>query len=175
MRQSEAERGSGKRSFLCHCGRNEAISEEGFTLLELLVVIFIVALVTAVVFPTLRLPGGGGLNAEAKRIASVLRYLNDTALAAKEECVLKIDFREDTLSWKGPDFDRSEKFSTLAGVEIPSRGEIREGEVTLFFDALGGKESITVTLRDEGETRKIVFNPLSGRVRISEGEEGKKS
>ncbi|MCC6347339.1 MAG: prepilin-type N-terminal cleavage/methylation domain-containing protein, partial [Nitrospirales bacterium] len=138
MRQSKTEKDRGKRSFFCHCKRSEAISEEGFTLLELLVVIFIIALVAAVVFPSLHLLEGRGLNTEAKRIASILRYLNDTALAAKEECTLKVDFREGTLSWKGPDFDRSEKFRTLAGITLPSRGEIREGEVTVFFDALGG-------------------------------------
>ncbi|MFO0753336.1 MAG: prepilin-type N-terminal cleavage/methylation domain-containing protein [Thermodesulfovibrionales bacterium] len=143
----------------------------GFTLLELLVVVFIVALVTAVVYPSLHFMEGKRLHAEAKRVASILRFLNDTALAAKEECSLKVDFREDVLSWKGPDFDRSEKFRTLAGVALPSKGELREGEVTLFFDALGGRESITVTLREEGEALKVVFNPLSGRVKIAEGEE----
>lgn len=138
----------------------------GFTLLELLVVLFIISILIAAVFPSLHIIEGGGLASDARRIASVLRYLNDNSVATKETCTLKVDFRESALSWKGPDFEKTEKFKSLVSVELQSKGEIREGEVLLFFTPLGAQEGIAINLKDGEKTMSIIFNPLRGRVKI---------
>lgn len=141
----------------------------GFTLLELMVVLFILSLMAAVVFPSLHVMDGKGVNAEARRLASVLRYVNDTAISAKQTCSLKFNFGDDSVEWKGPDFGKKESFGAIAGVILPSRGEVREGELTVFFSPLGGQENLTIILKDESGSAKVVFNPMSGRVKIETG------
>lgn len=142
------------------------LSVSGFTLLELMVVIFIISLMAAVIFPSLGVLEGKGVTAEARRLASVVRYLNDTALSVKQTCSLKFDFNDDSIVWKGPDFEKKESFGKLAGVTLTSRGEVREGELTVFFNPLGAQDNMTITLRDANNTAKVIFNAMSGRVKI---------
>ncbi|HEX8947687.1 MAG TPA: prepilin-type N-terminal cleavage/methylation domain-containing protein [Dissulfurispiraceae bacterium] len=141
---------------------------KGFTLLELIVVIFIVSLIAAVVFPSLHVMGDSALKSEAKRIASVVGYLNDTAISTKESCSLAFDFREDSLAWKGPGFEKSENFKTLAGVDLQSKGEVKEGQLTLLFGPLGGQEAFSIRLREGNDEMKVEYNPLSGRTKITD-------
>ncbi len=140
--------------------------DKGFTLLELLVVIFILSLFAAVVFPSFYTLDADIVKSEAKEIASVLRYLNDSALATKETYSLKIDFQERVLSWKGPDGERTKTMKSLESIELPSRGKIQEGQVILFFGPLGIQESVILSLHAKNEEMRVEFNQLSGRVRI---------
>ena len=59
-------------------------NNRGFTLLELVVIIFILSLVLAISFPSFSLQKDGKLKSEAGHIASILRYLNDSAISTKE-------------------------------------------------------------------------------------------
>ncbi|MBM4137459.1 MAG: prepilin-type N-terminal cleavage/methylation domain-containing protein [Nitrospira sp.] len=138
----------------------------GFTLLELITVIFIISLLLAIVFPSFYGFGEKNLKTDARRIASVLRYLNDTAIATKETYFLKFDFDRDTLSWKDSDGERKEGFKTLSSVELQSKGEVKEGQIMILFSSLGIQENITVHLRDKDEEMAVTFNPISGRAKI---------
>ena len=139
---------------------------EGFTLLELLLVLCLVSLLTAIVFPSLYGAEGTLLKSDAKRMASVLRYLNDSSIATKDSYSLTFDFREHTTSWKGPDVERTEEFKSLSSVELPSKGNISEGQLVVSFGPLGAQDSLVVHLRRPGETMMVAFNQLSGRVAI---------
>jgi len=139
---------------------------KGFTLLELLVVLCLVSLLIAIVFPSLYGTEGMRLKSETKRMASVLRYLNDSAISTKEPYSLTFDFGENTISWKGPDVDKTEQFKSLSSVELPSKGNVREGQVIVSFGPLGIQESLVVHLRQPGEAMTIALNQLSGRVAI---------
>lgn len=138
----------------------------GFAFLELIVVVFILSLLAAVVLPSFRSAGGGAARAEAKRMASVLSYLNDTAIATKEACSLKIDLNNGSVSWKGPGLDKEETFKHLNGVELQSRGRLSRGEITVFFGPLGIRESIAVHVGDDNERMSVELNQVSGRTRI---------
>jgi len=147
---------------------NPVLSElqRGFTLLELLVVLFLASLLMAIVFPSLYGTEGMRLKSESKRIASVLRYLNDSSIATKDPYSLTFDFGENTISWNGPDVDKTEQFKSLSSVELPSKGNVREGQVIVPFGPLGIQESLVVHLRQPGEAMTIALNQLSGRVAI---------
>ena len=71
----------------------------GVTLLELLIVLMIIAFVTAIVVPTL---GGGVSTADLKsatrEVASGLRYARDQAIAKRTESLLVIDLDARTFS-----------------------------------------------------------------------------
>jgi hypothetical protein len=109
---------------------------------------------------------GMRLKSDAKRIASVLRSLNDSSIATKKPYSLTFDFGENTISWKGPDVEKTEQFKSLSSVELPSKGKIREGQVVVSFGPLGIQESLVVHLGRPGDAIMVAFNQLSGRAAI---------
>ena len=138
----------------------------GFTLLELMVVIFIISVVLALALPTFTGMGENKLLSDAKRIASILRYLNDSALSTKESLTLKVDFKDKVIAYNGPEGEKSERFDSLSGVELQSRGMVTEGELIVFFSPLGAQENITMHLGDEGSRISVALNSMNGRVKI---------
>lgn len=142
------------------------IYSRGFTLLELIVVMFIVSLMLMMSFPYFTIREGGKLKSEAARVASVLRYLNDSAVSVKETYGVKIDLRQKTFSFKGPDGEKVEKIDDLSSVSLESRGTISDGEVIVFFTPTGASESFIIHLRAEDSAIAVSSNSLSGRVRI---------
>jgi general secretion pathway protein H len=142
---------------------------DGFTLIELVVVLFIISLTAAIVFPSFYNLGERRIASDANKIASLLRYLNDTAIYAKETYSLKFDLKEGTISWKGPDGEKHEEIKSLSRLYLPSKGQINEGEVTIFFGPLGAAENIEVHLKDKEKDMTVSFSPISGRAKISEG------
>ncbi len=151
-----------------HDGSNRA--RAGFTLLELIVVIFLISLIAAMVIPSFYGMSENKLKSDARRLASLLRYLNDNAISMKETYSLKFDLQEKTLSWKEAAGRKTETFEDLIGVYLPSKGEVKEGQITVFFGPLGLQESIAVHLRREGRGMTVALNPWSGRTRVIEDE-----
>lgn len=147
---------------------------KGFTLLELLVVLCIVSIVTALIFPSLYRTEAMHVKSDAKRIASVLRYLNDSSIATKNSYSMTFDFGENTISWKDPDGEKTEEFEDLTAVELPSKGNIHAGQVTIFFGPLGIQESLAVHLGKPGDAMLVQFNQLSGRATVKVDDQTKK-
>jgi len=147
------------------------ICNNGFTLLELIVVIFIVSLMLAFSFPHFDVMGDGKMKSEARNVASILRYMNDSALATKETCTIKVNFGERTLTYKGGGEERIENLMNLSALHLQSRGTVSGGEVTIFFGPTGASESFTVYLKGEKSKTAISFNCLSGRVKVLSGEQ----
>jgi prepilin-type N-terminal cleavage/methylation domain-containing protein len=142
----------------------------GFTLLELLTVIFIVSLMLALSFPSFRFQTDMKLKSEAVRIASILRYLNDSAISTKEACAMNMIFKDRSLQYKVPDGEKKENFETLSAISLQSRGKVSSGEVTVIFLPTGTGESLSIHLSDERSYMRVVFNALSGRVKITADE-----
>jgi general secretion pathway protein H len=134
---------------------------------ELIVVIFIISLVLAVSFPFFTFRQDGKLKSEAGRIASILRYLNDSAIFTKETYVLNINFKDRIVRYKGPDGEKTERMDNLSGITLQSRGKVSDGEVTVFFGPAGMGESFTIHLTGVESSLEIVFNALNGRVKVS--------
>jgi general secretion pathway protein H len=142
---------------------------DGFTLIELVVVLFIISLTAAVVLPSFYNLGQRRIASDANRIASLLRYLNDTAMYTKESYSLRFDLKDDEILWHGPDGEKHQDVRSLSSLYLPSKGQIDEGEVTIFFGPLGAAETIEVHLKDKDRDMTVSFNPVSGRAKISEG------
>lgn len=144
----------------------------GFTLIELIVVIFIISLTASIVMPSLWGSGERSLKSEAKRIGNTLRYIHDEAISKKQTYALKIDIENNTWAFEGKGESRS--FETknevmFKDIIVPSHGEISTGEITLIFGPLGPEEPITLHLiRDEAEYT-VKFNHLNGRAKVFEG------
>lgn len=143
----------------------------GFTLLELVIAIFLISLVLALSMPSISGLGSSRIKTEAKRIASIVRYLNDSSLTTKQSFFLKVDFRDKVIVYNGPDEEKKERFGSISAVEAQSKGSVNEGEITLLFGPLGAAEAFSFLLREEQKEISVAFNPLSGRVKITEKQE----
>jgi hypothetical protein len=72
------------------------------------------------------------------------------------------------ISWEEPEGRRTESFESLEGLNLQSRGEVKDGEIILIFGPLGIQENITVRLREDDQGMKVVFHSVSGRTKILE-------
>ena len=143
-------------------------ARQGFTFLELIVALFIVSLVMAVVFPSFAVFGDNKLKSEAREMASVLMYLNDSASSRKETYSITFDLGGNIVSWKGPDGEKREKFEDMTGVITQSNGRVSSGELEVFFSPLGIQENLDVQMSRGDKTLTITLNCLSGKVKIKD-------
>lgn len=140
----------------------------GVTLLELLIVVFIVSLLTGIVFPALYRADGAQVKSDARRLLSVVRYLNDEAIAAKEPCSLLFDLGHSTITWKAAGRETREALRSLRSVAPQSRGELAAGQVEVVFGPLGIQEQVTVRLKEGSEGMAVLISPFSGRAKVKE-------
>jgi general secretion pathway protein H len=145
-------------------------SKTGFTLLELVVVLFVVSLVAAIVLPSFASFGEGRLKSEAREIASVLRYVSDSAVSRKETLPMKFDLDKNVISWKEPAGEKTRRFADLTGVTTQSLGRVGNGEVIFLFGPLGVRENLTVHIGRGDRNMSVTLNHLSGRVSIKQDE-----
>ena len=148
------------------------MNKKAFTLVELVIVIFIISLATALVMPNLWNSGKRALKSEAKRISATLRYINDEAVAKKR--LYTVTFDLDSGSWGFRSEGESRNFQMsrdviLNDVLVPSLGKVSSGEVIMEFGASGPAEPITVHLMAGEEAYSIQFNHISGRSKVHRG------
>lgn len=143
----------------------------GFTLLELVLVVFIIALFAALALPSFSNLGTGGLKNDAKKLASLLRYLNDSSIYTKKNFQLVFDFSEKKISWTGPEGEKSRDLGGVTAVALSSKGVVREGQLLVPFGPLGLGENIEITVRKGADETRVSMNSLSGRVKITDSEQ----
>lgn len=143
-------------------------SNKGFTLFEIILVIFILSISAAIILPSFSVFETTKLKSDAKKIASILRYLNEDAITTKETASLKIDLKKKLLKYNITGEEKEELFETIQSAELQSRGIISEGEIILFFYPQGAAENINIKLSDNKSNFLVAFNHLSGRVKIIE-------
>ncbi|KJU85805.1 secreted protein containing Prepilin-type cleavage/methylation [Candidatus Magnetobacterium bavaricum] len=150
------------------------MSVRGFTLLELAVVLFIVSVLAALTYPALRMAGHSQV-AEARRFASTLRYLNDTAINTKVLYELNIDLGLKELRYKLPKGQRHITLRYLERIYVSSRGDVREGQLLLPFGSMGLEEILKAYFTKDNETIIVSYDPYSRRVRVQDQDKGEKN
>jgi prepilin-type N-terminal cleavage/methylation domain-containing protein len=163
--------------------------QQGFTLLELAIVIFIMGLMF-----TLALPYMGGyrkaqLKSEARRMAGRASYLFDAASAQKVFLRMVFDLdhqgygvmRLDPYAMPTPSFgpDHSSAGAPIVmppsvairDVTVGDLGTFRAGKVSTQFYPEGYVDATLVHMMDlSGHVMTLAFNPVTGRVLIAEGD-----
>jgi general secretion pathway protein H len=142
----------------------------GFTLLELIIVLFIISLVAAIVLPSFAGFGESKLKSESREMASILRYMNDSAVSRKETFLIKFDLDEGTVYWLGPEGERTKRFDDMTSVSTQSTGKVSNGEIKLFFGPFGIQENLSVYMSKGDKEMTVTLNHLSGRVKIVQNE-----
>lgn len=154
----------------------------GFTLIEMMVVIVIIAMAMAVVIPRLPAPEGTRLKDSARNLASGIRFLNDQAIVSKDLYRLHINLAENSTriaklagSEEVPPGDQFmgrrliEEGITIQDVTVPQLGKVSEGEVVLSFGPGGYGDCITIHLKGGDQTYTVIAYPSGGKVRVLEG------
>ncbi len=141
------------------------LSQRAFTLLELVVVLFIVSLALAIAYPTVNLLKDAR-KSDAKRFASLLRNLNDSAINRKETYEMTVDLEEKGVSWDTDEGKKQGEFKSLEGLYVTSRGTVKSGTLTIFFGPLGFQEILRASFRGDEEVYMVSYNPYSRRVKI---------
>ena len=157
--------------------------ERGFTLLELIVIIVILGGVFMVAFPRIPMPGLISFNSDARRTATLFRFLDDAAMHRKR--YYRVSFYLDDESIKietstdGTDFDvppEKELYgfvfkgeTELVDIVLPSFGRVDSGSVSVVFNPTFGAEPFKLHLGGGEETKTLTYNPYSGRVKVLDG------
>ena len=156
------------RTGICSKHRRDCIHGNlGVTLLELIVALFVISIVTALVLPSFTDFGERKLKSEIREMASLLRYMNDSAIARKSTFFMRFDLDEGMVSWTGPDGKREKTFGDITGVTTQATGRVSKGEITFFFEQLGTRENISVHMSDGDNDMSVTLHHLSGRVKIT--------
>ncbi|MBI5073627.1 MAG: prepilin-type N-terminal cleavage/methylation domain-containing protein [Nitrospirae bacterium] len=145
----------------------------GFTLLELLVVLFIITTTAFMIFPSI---WGQLIKDDTVTLASALTNVRKEAVAARKEIFFIVDFKERQFRISGArgevkdkpriiDMHEGETWEVL----IPSKGVIKEGQVIVAFSPSVQEELIAFYLTKNGKETTIILNNLSGELEIEEG------
>ncbi len=147
-------------------------NSSGFTLFELIIVIFIISLTTALIMPSFWDTGDRALKREAKQIAGTLRYIYDEAAGKKKPFVLTFNIDKGLYTFKSDNETRSYILKgnvMFKSISVPSLGNIPKGELIMEVGPLGPAEPLTVHLLNDEREYTVIFNHINGRARIYEG------
>lgn len=143
-------------------------SPKGFTLLELIVALFLISVLAAVILPSFAGLGERRVKSEAREIASILRSLNDNAISRKETYWVKFDLDGNLIQWKSPEGEKTKGFDGLTSLTTQSTGTLSKGEITIPIEPLGFRENLSVLVGSGEKNMTITFNHLNGKVKITE-------
>ncbi|MBI3581431.1 MAG: prepilin-type N-terminal cleavage/methylation domain-containing protein [Nitrospinae bacterium] len=166
-------------------GRKAGLRDGGFTLVEMMVVVFIASLFAALVAPRLTEVGELRINRSATHISNTITYLYSQAAAHHVVVRLNFDLKTGkyypaTLNKKG-EFEATTfplfSFGTIGdGISIKKFVTLFGGEKAgdtayIHFLPEGFAEKSVIVLRDNsGRELSLVVDPLMGRVTTSKGE-----
>jgi Tfp pilus assembly protein FimT len=185
MRNAEFEirnlrRGSGEASRLCIPHSN------GFTLIELTIIIVILGVMLSLIIPRLGEIGEANLKRSARHLTGMIRFLHEESLAKKERYRLRFDVTEGrywtekwtilSLSERTAEYKRYSSDmategrlsgqTTFRDVKVASHPD----ETYIEFSPEGWVERALIHLRD-GDNRDftLMVNPLTGDTELREG------
>jgi prepilin-type N-terminal cleavage/methylation domain-containing protein len=156
---------------------------DGFTLIEIVVVLFLLALFSALTLPMLTGVGQDGLSSSARRLAGTVKYLYNESALNQQEYRLIFDLDQGSYEarvlkpdgeWtevKGIGADRRLNGETrFTDVDIAGKGKFTTGEVTAEIHPQGWLPQTVVHL-DNGKGGKMTLRimPFTGATEVYEG------
>jgi general secretion pathway protein H len=160
-------------------------SRSGFTLLELVVVLVILAGVAALVVPRLSALQDGETRMAARNIATLLRYLDERAVAGRKSYRLRIDLNEQQLTvlqlnGAGEEHLPDDPFlqrnplgagsARITELTTERLGTVTSGTVTIPYGVGGLSEPLVLHLGETGSGQYTVQAlPINASVKVVEG------
>ena len=174
-------------SLICPTPGPRSRAPNGFTLLELSLVLFIIGLLVTVIVPRLGDLSGTRLESSARRLAALVRYLNGEAAFSSQLYRLNYDL-DKRLYWVSvlaASRDATEFIPddsplarpvqlppsiTFVDVHVPSAGRVRTGQVYTHFYPQGYTDPTVIHLRDQhSRIVTVTIPPLPAEVGVYEG------
>ena len=161
--------------------------ESGFTLVEMVVVVVILAVIAALVYPRLAPSGDAELRTSARSLAASIRYLEDRAITTKTAYRMRLNLNDTTIEVfevlsDGEEQPAADVFLgrnlladgiAIADVTTSRLGKVAAGEVSLDFGPLGLGEFIVIHLTTGKERYYTVqAYPRGGRVKVFDNYSG---
>lgn len=159
--------------------------EAGFTLIEILVVCFIISITLIVSIPTLRdTLLSDPLKTTTRKIIGTVRSLREDAIREQQAYVLSFDLGNKRIRYQkggGQDGDQKEAaVEDKKGVELPSdvrimdvwtksNGKQSQGTITLWISPQGYMDETVLHVTDESNTISILFSPFLGSIKVVDG------
>ncbi|MCL4485378.1 MAG: prepilin-type N-terminal cleavage/methylation domain-containing protein [Nitrospirae bacterium] len=157
----------------------------GFTLLEIMVVLFLVTLVALIIGPKLSFHKPGDLAKTTREIVGEVRELQWRAISTQRMVRLDYDLDRGRISASevapsgnlislvgaGLKAHDLPKGITLSEVMVLHEGKVHDGKTFTQFFPSGAVESTTIFLSGpRGDRMTIVIRPLTGRIHVYPGE-----
>jgi Tfp pilus assembly protein FimT len=156
----------------------------GFTLMEILVVCFIISLTLVVSIPALRdTLLTDPLKTTARKIIGTVRSLREDAIREQQAYVLTFDLAEKRIRYQKEGDQNPEKAAGddgNMGMELPSSvhimdiwtksdGKQNKGTITLWISPQGYMDKTVVHITDDSDTISILFSPFLGSIKVVDG------
>lgn len=152
--------------------------DQGFTLLELIIVVLVIALVLAVSYPSLsRGSTSIRLRATGRDIISTFRYAREKAVTEQTGMRVTVDREKQELILSDELGDGARKYRLPENVKIQRMAaggnEVAEGSLVVRFLPNGSADSAELLIESKsGSTLRIVTDPITGGARVVSGEVG---
>ncbi len=158
-------------------------NKKGVTLLELLVVIVILGSIAAIVAPKFSAFEGFMLDSEARKVAGLLRYLDESATTKNvyyrvwfrpEEESFEVESSPDGVEFKRVKDNSLKGYKFRAGIDmedivVAGLGKVASGEAAVVFNPGAGAGPFALHLKKSGAGLTVSYNPYSGKVTIKQG------
>lgn len=164
------------------------LGRDGFTLIELVVVAFLISLFAAFAAPRIADIAGVELGASARRLGQTVKYLYEESalrgtiygltldLDRQRISVVKLDpetgefAEDDELLSRATELPQNVR---LVAVVLPSVGRLEEGVAPIYFYPEGFADRAWIQLADTRDrVVTVVVDPIRGRTEIAEGAVG---
>jgi len=148
-------------------------TENGFTLLELIVVLLIICLVMGISYPSM-MRGSSMLNLQtaSRDVLNTFRFARLKAVSEQTTMLLVIDRSERRLELANVFGESMRAYTLPHGINIQrmerSGGEVTDSVMTVRFAPNGNLENVGIRLAADngGRRMQIVSDPLGGGARV---------
>ena len=157
-----------------NCLNGKSSGDNGFTLIELIVVIVIIALVMGIGYPSLsRASSILNLQTAGRDVLNTFRYAREKAISEQTSMLLIISRSEGRFELANILGEPMRAYALPSGVSIQrmerAGNEVRDDVMTVRFAPNGNLENVGVRLASSGGSRRmqIISDPLSGGARVA--------
>ncbi len=151
---------------------------QGFTLLELMIAVLVIALALAVSYPSLsRGSAALHLRATGRDVLNIFRYAREKAVTEQTGMRVTVDRQKQELVLSDSLGDASRRYVPPKDVKIErttlAGNEVADGPMVIRFLPNGGSDNAEILLKsDTGSILRIISDPITGGARIESGSKG---
>lgn len=159
-----------------------AITDSGFTLAELAVVIFIIGLMVTLCLPLLGRRGDSDLRTAGRRISGTVKYFYNQAVLDKtryrltfdlDHGLYRIDRQEEDGEWK-PLSDRWRETRlpssvAIRDIDVKGKGDFTKGTVSILIYPVGWIDEAVLHLQEDDYRLTLRISPLTGTTKFYDG------